>query len=627
MDSMKTTFLLTGLVLLLFAGPSLVRGVEENFPRHLNPSQVQEETPPPEALFSIYSGALSDMAVRDWDSALSNFDLADRIYSTESLQPTLSGINSSGIDFTKWMKKASRAVENARMFVKRIELERARKKLENARFYLAKAKQASQETSSSIDELASGLGIDLPRTVRENLREAERLMENYSQATENQSKVLDNDGTPWGENLRGTRLTLELEENQAVPGSEMGFSGELETEGGSPLEGKTIEIYVSDNKVMEIETRSDGRYSSSVKLPSIYRENIQVQSVYYPSHPQKENIAPSSSAFTTVDFLYEFPSLRVDVPSRAYPGKKIEIVGSVALDNRGLSGIKIRADLMGENYVSETGAEGEFSINISVPTNASAGSKDLELKSLPQDNIAPENSVETVSVVKIDPEISFTAPAISIMGMELTFEGEIKAGENALEDSEVVLNMGDKTVSTRASEGGEFEVSVRKSLFDLSGQQNYYIQVYPEEPWISDATRERKVTFLNPITISIILIAAVSLPAFLWSGGEDEQKFLRSTSSDRKETIENVDEGGLGGIEGVFVGAMKAVGGATGLILKRNQTLREYLSYIKGKIGKAYEPFERLSLKFEEHLYSDHEVEEDRSLLERIMESLGGSEG
>lgn len=619
--------LLMVLILLFSAGIPLAVGAdEENVPRHIDPSRIQEESPTPDSYFSVYSETLKNIAAEDWNSALGNFGLVDKAYSGEDLQPVLMDLNNSGRELVRWSRRSATSIENARSLIERLEIEEARKEIENARYALAKLEMVAEDTSTSIEELSDRFGIDLPDTVREDLGSVRELMENYSQSVENQSEMVENDGYIGGENLTETELTLDLNSTQAEPGSEVRFNGRLKTSGGEPIQGKPIKIYVSENDVIEIKTGEDGRYSSSFEVPGVYRENISVRSVYFPRRSDPENHAPSSSGSITLDLLYETPSFELQIPSKTYPGRKLEVGGNLVLYGEGLSNMTVEADWMGRSFTVKTGTDGGFSLDIPVSPNVTLDSHTLEVSSLPRADVGPAKIETEIPTVKVDSEISHTAPGFSVLGREVTIEGVVEGEESDLEGSTVVLDIGEETVSSEVLENGRFRISYQRSLSDFSGEESYTLRVYPEDPWIKPSSTDGEILFLNPLTMTFVLVGGLSFVLFWLVTGRGESKPMESVEIDRREEIEDVDERVVGGIKGLFVRGVKAVSKATGLSLKVNHTIREYLSKVRGKLGVAYEPFESLCLKFEEHLYSDHEVEEDRTLLEKTLNLLGRAE-
>lgn len=615
--------ILLGLVVFLFVGlgaSKVTIAEDEDYPRHVNPSKTLEKNPPPDALFSIYSSAMNRMAAGDWESAREKFKLASRIYSTSELESLQSELNRSGVDLTSNLKKTFSNLENVEYYRSRMLLENALEEYGEAQFSLMKARNIVQNNTSLISELSDRMEAEVPSGLLENMNSLRKVLKKTSLAVENQGQQIKDD-----ENLRETTLTLQLGRQRAEPGSELEVSGMLKASNDQPLARRTIKIYIGENKAGKVVTGLEGRYSSAVEVPHIYRERVQVHAVYLPSGDDEDVFDSSASDFVDLTISFQTPSIALDAPEYTYLGKNFTVEGSLLLDREGLSDFTVRLEWLGDNFETETGPEGNFSFDLSVPSHASLGPKRMEVESLPKRTIGPENLEKTVSITSISSEISFDDPGTLFLGSDLTITGEVKVEGGEVEGSTAVLELGDKTVSTKVSEGGKFKVGVDTSLLTFSDQRSYSVYIYPEKPWIEGSSGNGNVTFLNPLSIALVSFAFVSLLVFWWRSGETERAQHKEVKAAEEGPVEDVKGGGLEGIENLFVRAVRIVAESTGLNLKRNQTIREYLSEVKSKLGEAFKPFERLTLRFERRLYSDHEVEEDRSLLHKLRNYIGRS--
>lgn len=651
---LKEAAVLLALLLLLSAGLPPTNGSGGgNFPRHIDPARIEGESPGPRPLFRIYSLNLKSISTGNWENAERFLRYADYAYLPQDLRPLNSDLLNASRNLKTHTHRSSLNIDNALTSALSADFSRAREELYEARFSLAKAERDLR----NVDQAGEDLGVEmggLPGFFTENLRAVENLLEAYNSTirvlkeggslenvpdvplpTDNLQRVENLIGEnvegrfpgihelAGGENLVGTEITIGLDRDAARVGTRVKVKGSLRTEDGKPLAGRNVSVYLGGRTEKNVLTDGNGRYSARVRIPYLYRDEVSLRSVYLPRGEDLGTFAPAASREASLDLLYGDPSLEIEAPEEVYPGRSFEATGSLTLRGEPLPGFSVKVHWLGTAENIETGPEGSFSADLSVPPRAAEGPAELRAESLPEKTVGPGSAMKTVRITRLDPSLSFKGPGLSLLGADLTVTGKVMADGGPVENSKVLLEMGGRTASTRSSGEGRFKASLRTSLSNFSGKRSFSIRVYPGKPWIKATVEEGEVFLLNPLTILVVLIAAASLLVLWRSGGESEAGPTESVEAGREEPagVEGGEE--LEGIKGFFVRGVKAVAEATGLSLKKSQTIREYLSDVRGKIGRAYEPFERLGLKFEEHLYSDHEVEEDPSLLDKIFSLLG----
>lgn len=319
------------------------------------------------------------------------------------------------------------------------------------------------------------------------------------------------------------------------------------------------------------------------------------------------------------------PTIKVTTPKNVFPGENFTITGSLTRANNPITNTIMKINWTEQETKTNTNEQGNFSQTLNTPPTLPKGKQTLKITT---ENQPETTSIKrTIKIIKIKPKITTTTPNLSFSGRKITIKGTIKAENEPLTDSEILIRIGEKTRKTKTNETGDFTLSPRIPITKLSGNYQPTIIVNPNNPKIDNARKTTEVLNLNPLTLTIATLAIITLIIIWWRRTEKPTKIEKQKPTKtplKKPETQIQEEEEPGEIERLFLKALKTVAKFTGINIEETQTIREYLSRVKGRLGRAYEPFKRLSLKFEKHIYGKTKTtpEETKSLLEKIIAFL-----
>lgn len=363
-----------------------------------------------------------------------------------------------------------------------------------------------------------------------------------------------------------------------------------------------------------------------IDLPSSFRENYKILENSLRSTTNEVRRALEGDIENVSWEAAYRPNIEVTVPENVFPGEMFTVEGTLKTAGVAHSGITVRLNWLNQNETLITDNNGDFSVSLDVPPDISAGNHFLRIRTQPENNIESATLKEKILVVRISSNLEVKSSRLALSGTSLTVRGKVFSDNGAPGESEIKLVFSGESFFVETSESGEFVTSVDVSMTTFSGSHDYEIVAVPENPRIASCREEESVVVLNPLTLVFapVLVGFVLVTWRRRYGESGERKEISTAGTTGERSVSRSGEGNVGTIKGMFLKAIGAVEEFTGVKIGPSQTIREYLSVMRNRLGRVYEPFERLSLEFEEFLYSDHEVEEDSSILDRILNHIKG---
>ena len=357
--------------------------------------------------------------------------------------------------------------------------------------------------------------------------------------------------------------------------------------------------------------------------------------------------------------MFNQTQIEVELPGEAYPGLEVETSGIISivspdLDKEHSSGRIITAfldwqpllDLLEEQpllleqppFFEAISERGSFESLPTLAPETALGEHILTII-VKEDNESCSAGVlinRTLLVTKMTPEIEIQAPGFTFLPRTIHIEGKIKS-DLPLQEAQVTLEMGRASAIATAGEDGKFEKDLSLPFqLNVMGSQKLEVTTEPLEPWHFPAYTEVDIFVINPTNIGLISIAFISIGMVLYSrrrrGGVAilEAPPLPEV---REIVLPPQPEVELVGIQDrvikAYMESVRFIEKMTGIALRSQETLREFLGEAISKIGRRREAFSKLTELAERTLYSPHPTQPEEAakaeeLTRKIKEALRG---
>jgi len=458
-----------------------------------------------------------------------------------------------------------------------------------------------------------------------------------------------------------TSITLQLNVSVASVGTNVAFYGRL-TSNGSSLPRRNATLLLDGNIITRAVTDSNGSYSSYFSVPFDYVSQVTLFALFIPEGGDVVDYISSMSEPVYLNMLYNTTNIEVKIPDTGYPGLTFPIQGNVMSDNG--TPLESRAISI---YIDNTtivdlfsGSQGEFSSNYAIPVNFTTGPHQLKIYVAPQGTFAGTSFSETFSIERYPLNLTLSYPPTVYLPTSFTVGGNISSALGCLDNATVTISVGNTTKIVKTVDGSF------SATFDLplslwpAGNQFLSITVEPAEPWYASLEVSDKVFVWNPIAITAISGASIFLVAFyfLWirrdrmsrksnssieQGAEgpvitqatsEPQMPSEISSFDGKEltlpvakSIQNIQIGSLTSerqkVIQSYARAWHLVERTTGVFMKPNTTINEFLQIASARLNSAKDLFSGLTALAERSLYSQFDpAPEDVSLAEAYSRSI-----
>lgn len=592
------------LVLLLFLVPSV--GAE--LPRHVDPLIFGWQNPPPGSLFDLYGLVFNTTAIQDFGGAEGWLGWADRVNATSDLAFLLSKYNILLNMEVGSLNSTSLGIASARALLKHLSRSEAMQALKLAREYLAEA----NTTLAGVDAVSRQLGTFYKTSPAPLLAGGARiaalieLFDGEILLLQVQA-VLPPEGFP---QLTPTDLRIEVVPGEALVGSSVSVSGVLTESGGAGLPNRFVDVFVDDGLVVRVEAGIDGAFTTTILVPYLYRSSVVVSAEYWPGVDDVLKYLPSASNAVEIKLIYYSPDVVLSVPSPVFPGRDASVSGSVKWDSMGVAGLRLRVAAFNSVYSVVTGADGSYSLSVSVPGGYPEGSSVVVVDSLPGGVYGPSGAQAVVDVVRIPLSLEVVAPSWVVAGTLSGITGRVTAGGVPLANCSVVVVSDAGVASVVSSADGSFRADQAYPLGLATADTRYRVSATPAEPWIRPAAASGVIFVVN---LLVVVGGPVLLAGASYYGYRQYRRRPRRPKKVEEELIAVPVAGGssvvvslAGGERGsneVYSDALELVGEKTGVRMGASMTLREYLSVVRDRLGAGWKAFRSLTLLYERWLY------------------------
>ena len=589
-----------------------------NLPRHLNPQQAKPEMPSKLELLMIY-GSIIDAAIGgNFTHAFEKIDELYGVYVPEHVRYVYDRFNElldkevSKLNQTRWF------LNEAKLDLSRGFLKNAERILEIAERTLAEADIIHRELEDSSKEFSRILGIPL-RRLSSKLEELEDLIRKYHDEIRSLSCEIKRLKE---ERVIGTRLALWTNSTQAWIGSRIMINGVLLDEDDNPLIGRTVTIYLDRREVGKFITYEDGCFHDSIKIPYIYKPNVELIAEYIPTGGDSGRFKASRSKPITLSLIYDVPTINVHVDKiNLIPLEELRVTGQI-LTGSGILPDNLHVDAFGETRIIGISGDGFFNLTINVPGRVSTGVHEIIFYTEAHEILAPARNVIKINVYRVPVNLFVKAPTVTLAGTQISIEGRLSTPTNLTNsalDGEIALEfLGDRNVIR--VENGTFSADLSIPLMASSGFTNIVIEFYPANPAYDRSITRPKLLIINPIIILIPLFGVIYLSRMAFKIISPRRKPRLEIVTERVEAVKE-RRIRLPRIVEIYLEAVKIIEEMIGVAKKPSETIREFLSRVMDGLGERAAIFEELSYMTETAVYGGEKP--DMELARKLLDELG----
>ncbi|MEM2452409.1 MAG: hypothetical protein QW481_05430 [Candidatus Methanomethylicia archaeon] len=599
---MKKTILL----ILMFVSMSLTL----NFPRHVDPSQVKEEIPSSIQLLNIYFSIGESLLNLDFKSASNNLKILRDAYIPRDILYIFSRFNNLLNETLNYMNVTKYHVDLASKYITISDFVEAEKHIhkgyENivlAKLRLNELQDASMEFSSrmripyaNIQEVLSKIWI--------GISELEKCIEDLRSRIEGLKPK-----------LMRTFLEINVHPLRINYGEEITINGLLRCENGT-LPFREVVISVGGEKYI-VETDRYGDYFLKCNVTE-YVSKIQVYVEYIPKGDDYGVYGYAKSDIVYLDVEFIKPKINIVVsPIKVKPLDKFNITINT------IPNLKLNI-LFFNNLVSGYSDEnGLFKLlNLIVPSNVYEGYYNISAENIPRDIIGPSKNNTIIMVYKLNPEVRIDFPSIMLSG----FPMQIKVSTNKF--SKISIKSNDIGV-TFVDEGLNVSSIIMIPITFLGEHVEFNVEVYAKEPYIKNYQTTIQIKIINtPATIILLTIPIIIILNHFKTRRVKPSKIEEEVVTPKIVVMKEE----LPPMKKLFYDLIDLIRVLFGVVIKANDTIREYLSKLKPIIPqKLFNVLNRVLMGYEEAIYGEPKGEESkgkviegfRELMDRLM---GGGE-
>jgi len=428
--------------------------------------------------------------------------------------------------------------------------------------------------------------------------------------------------------LRSSALSLWVGPLSAFVGDTVEFGGELSSE-GQPLPDRKVTILLDGAPVSEEVTDSRGIYRGRITLPYRYVPEMTLQAIYYPQGDDVGLYLGSSSPEVTVRVLYYETRLNLEVPRDAYPGRRFMLKGRFDYgDSPSAETRSLQVYWDGSLAAEETVVTTTFTLELELAPEAKLGKHRLGVYASPDKRYGPARAGADVEMVKLTPVIEVDAPRVVLLPFAQDIRGRVYSSLGPLQRASLRVTLGDWETTTRTGSKGTFHVRLGTGLSPtLVGSQALEVSVTPTEPWHKPSSSAVDLLIINLANIAgLALMLAISalLSARTWRRRRSPMAVptapqpspalvVRESHPPQPEPPELQAQGSPQAILiTLYRGVLRLVQELTAVLLRKNNTLREYAQECAPKLGPLAGYFQELTVIVEKALYArQHPGQED----------------
>ncbi len=446
-------------------------------------------------------------------------------------------------------------------------------------------------------------------------------------------------------------ITINIKQSEAYVGDTVDIDGTLSAKGQS-LANRSIEILIDGSRYLTVNTDSAGHYLGSLQIPYRYVSVIQIQSLYFPQAGDIGNYDLALSPSVNLNVLFYTAVLNLQTGPNAYAGRDTSIAGQFQYGSNPAAGSRRIQISLDNTMVAESEVSAVFAWKIALPADTAVGVHLITVSAVPDGRYGPVVAAINLTVAKSIPVvITVNTPVVVFIPGSFTVRGKLTSAIGPLPQADIAIMFEGRKVDAVSGNDGSFTALIRSKMgFGLFGSQSMQITVAPNAPWQTIVITSHNVFSVYVLNCGIFLLVLVFLGIIL----PRRFKFrIKLGTRTRLPQGTSAATAAVSIIAGPVVGEevlLDVIGGevntpagrlfhwyrivirlvqrVSGLHLKPNQTLREYINNTGQATGAAGSVFLEFTLVVEKVLYSPHRVTEDdikngEQLARKMRESIG----
>jgi len=414
--------------------------------------------------------------------------------------------------------------------------------------------------------------------------------------------------------LKATGLELGLTPTSAFVGEGITFTGRLTSEGGG-LAGREVALYLAGREY-DVVTTADGSFVLTVNLPYNYVPVMTAQAFFIPSGVDVTVYAGTFSPSLQVSVLFYETGLVLAPPPSLHPGLPLMLNGQIS--SKGEVVARQLKIWLGGELLAETSISGSFAVEIIPPPAATDGAHALKLEVTSSGRYQGTSLSLDVEVSRFALNADVEIPVLIVLPGSLQVNGQAYYSDGFPDNAEVTLSFRGYTSTVATADFGQFSTDV-KAPFEpfLFGPRELEVTITPEEPWLEPLKVVRRVLVINPLHLGLMAAAILSVGLFGYRRRRTAMAIATNTAALQSGWPPLVsspprlyDAGGVvGRVLAAYLQAQAAVAVRSGLVIKPQQTLSEYLAATPLPPSLKW-PFAALIALAEAAMYSGRQPEE-----------------
>jgi hypothetical protein len=354
--------------------------------------------------------------------------------------------------------------------------------------------------------------------------------------------------------------------------------------------------------------------------------------------------------------LYYTAKLTVKTEPKAYPGKDTVISGQFDYGTNPLPAARAVEISLDNQKALSLEVSGDFSTKLALPPDMTEGEHLVTISVAAQERYAPILINTVLNVTKSLPVLSLQVPSFVFIPGSFNISGKLDSDTGPVAQAHITLTFAGKQFEAVSADDGTFKATIANKMgFGLFGSQSMGIYVEPGVPWQSTLTATHKLITIYGINciifFALLAVLGIILPRrikFRKFSSKSAHKLPGETTAvpapaavTKTDTAaefkladntpaKNQSDETKALPDKLFFWyriVIQLVQRVSGVLLKRNQTLREYNRETSKTTGAANRYLLEFTKMIERVLYSPHKVNDEdikngEELTHKIQESM-----
>jgi len=541
----------------------------------------------------------------------------------------------SGRTLSHLMEDIDEDLTNLRALREQMRLDEANEQAEqtSAKLYEANSElQRIERVTASIGEklgvLAAPEGSDLRQSYDEMLERIDKIDESLALYSDQLEDLLKSTDIMTEELLEPMDISLEVQPLIALVGDNIHFEGILTSE-NEPLAGREVDILLNDSRYITVKTDTYGYYQGILPVPYWYLPELELQALYSPQNEDTGLYPASLSPVIQVKVLFFKAGLDVTVDDKAFPGREITVAGRFDYGHFPPLTERKAEIYFDDILITEFITQESFAQKIKISPEADMGKHTITVSATGTAEYSPVVTSTILNVTKATTVLDLNIPRVAVIPGGVGLEGNLFSEVGPLNGASINIALDKSQVELASSEDGAFDTEIEVGMgFSMIGSQDLEINIVPREPWHAPLITSGSILMVNVINcggvFAVLVILSIYLPGRLRRRpGVYARRRLRPAVViappepapayiERVTVLTSTEESAEASGEprsSIFYWyrwCVRLIGRITELLLKSQQTLREFAKESSRVLGPATKYFTELTEIVERLLYSQY---------------------